>query len=222
MSPISKHKSGFTLAEILIVITILTILGLTALIGINPLMQILRGYDTRRKGDLAQIKIAFEAYYADHDCYPPANVLKNCASQDLAPYLSTIPCDPSSHEPYQFYISPSDNPVCPQKVAVYAKLANVFDPKGDTIKFCPDTIADSFGDISYLDTVAGCSNRVYCQDWYGCKNGACVVVAVDKFPTCSPSTNCDNRCGAPNSQTPDEFCSQKSRRGKFTNECQEI
>lgn len=218
----SKISSGFTLAEILIVITILTILGLTVLIGVNPMMQFLRGYDTRRKADLYKIKIAFEAYYADHDCYPSLDILNSCGSNALEPYLATIPCDPSSQKPYTLYIGTNENPTCPQKIAVYASLANKFDPKGDEIKFCPDTIAATLGEMTYLETVTGCSSRVYCSDWYGCQSGACILVARDAFPSCSPSTNCDNRCGAPSNQTPEEFCSKKSSRGTYSNECKTI
>ncbi|PIR99912.1 hypothetical protein COT86_01430 [Candidatus Collierbacteria bacterium CG10_big_fil_rev_8_21_14_0_10_43_36] len=217
-----KHPNGFTLPEILIVVTILVVLGLIILVGINPMMQFFKGYDTRRKSDLYKIKIAFEAYYADHDCYPSIDILNSCGSNALEPYLATIPCDPNSLQPYTYYTGPNESFICPQKIAVYAVLANKFDPQGDEIQFCPDTIVSISGDMNYLETVSGCSNRIYCSDWYGCQSGACVLVARDEFPSCSPSTNCDNRCGAPYNQTPEEFCSQISRRGTYSNECKTI
>ena len=51
-----NNWQGFTLTELLVVISILTILGLLALININPSLSFSSGYDTVRKADLAKIK----------------------------------------------------------------------------------------------------------------------------------------------------------------------
>ena len=63
-----KHQ-GFTLVEIMIVVSLIVIIAIALLGGINPLQQFFRGYDTVRKSDLAKLKSAFENYYNDHDCY---------------------------------------------------------------------------------------------------------------------------------------------------------
>lgn len=152
-----KNK-GFTLVEILIVVSILVILGTATLVGINPMMQIFKGYDAVRKADLQEIKIAFETYYEDHGCYPNFltkteitnlgenydltsrennYVLSQCGSTtgtELEGYLDEIPCDPNTGDPYSFYIpaiTVMDGTLltCPQKYLVYSKLANVFDPQ---------------------------------------------------------------------------------------------
>ena len=202
---------GFTLAELLITGSLLTIMGLTALVGLNPMLQILRGYDTRRKADLFQIKTAFESYYTDHDCYPSKDILKNCGSSDLAPYLATIPCDPSSKQPYPIYFGADESESCPQKFSIYAQISNTKDPDGNLITYCPNTIAQTSVNALFTDTVAGCSGQEICQNLYGCRGGACVLLFLDTTPTCG-FTYCTSDCNAIN-------CAKKNARGIYVNEC---
>lgn len=207
----SKHKlhSGFTLAEISIVVTIVVILALAVLIGLNPIAQIVKGYDTRRKADLAMIKTAFESYYADHDCYPAASILTHCGGTDLRPYLNTIPCDPNDNTPYKIYTVP-ENSDCPQQFAVYAPILAFFDRLANTIPTCPKTYAVYSSDMLNADIIAGCSGVKSCARKYGCQNGYCVVVAEDTQVACSP-WSCDPDCGLDCSlQRPDE---------SYVNEC---
>lgn len=194
----TKHK-GFTLAEILIVVTIIVILGLIVLVGINPMAQIFKGYDARRKADLSKIKIALEAYYSDHECYPvfPTTDTQGrpsyiCDSDFLKPYLETMPCDPNSKEPYTLYLTPTDT-ACPQQYAVYAQIYSFFDKQANAISFCPKTFAVTSSDLSGTDLIFGCSFQEVCPIHYGCKSGACVIVAEDALPACSPSF-CDAGC----------------------------
>jgi type II secretory pathway pseudopilin PulG len=96
-----KTRQGFTLIEFLIILGLISVLFIlfAQLLGSE---YVPRAADAKRKGDLQKIKIAFEDYYNDNSCYPDPGALQNCGSDDLAPYLSTIPCDPSSKAPY-FY-----------------------------------------------------------------------------------------------------------------------
>lgn len=204
-----KLHRGYTLAELLISICIVLILGLAILIAINPIMQIFKGYDTRRKADLYELKNAFEAYYADHDCYPSTDVLAACGSNALVPYLDKIPCDPQSKKPYNLTLEPAGS-TCPQNYALYAQLLNTADPLVQKLPDCPGTMALTSPGMSYVDTVAGCSSVVLCPVYYGCMNGICTAVAHDKKPTCAPNY-CDADCGGVN-------CSKKVR-GRYINEC---
>src|SRR5258708_32581778 len=114
---VSKKRSGFTLIELLIALAIIAILFVVLLLGEG--LQLSRGEDARRKSDLAKLKVAFEDYYNDHNCYPPPALLQRCGSTDLAPYVARIPCDPRSRQPYPDYIDSS----C-QWYAIYTTLGD--------------------------------------------------------------------------------------------------
>ncbi len=103
-----KNSNGFTLTELLIAVSIVILLLLLLLLGLK--IQITRGYDARRKTDLAAIKRAFEEYYTDHGCYPAAGILDNCGGAQLQPYLKAIPCDPVTKAPYKYV--PKDGDPC--------------------------------------------------------------------------------------------------------------
>lgn len=102
-------KKGFTLSELLIVVSLIALIF--AAIVINWRVQINRGHDVLRKKHLNDIKRAFEEYYNDKGCYPPASILSNCAGPDLEPYLKEIPCDPVFTTAY-IYIPVDDSNVC--------------------------------------------------------------------------------------------------------------
>lgn len=208
----SNKKSGFTLTEVLVVVSLIAIIATAIILSLDPMKQFFKGYDTVRKNDLAKIKTAFENYYNDHDCYPDKSVLSMCGSNVLEPYLDKIPCDPGTQEPYEVYMLPVDSS-CVQKFAIYASLNSDNDNQGDLIQYCPNTIAAASADMNYTEIIKGCSGQELCQTIYGCRNGACVVVALDSVPSCSPNS-CDPDCGVD--------CSRKNRRGQYTNECREI
>lgn len=205
-----KIHPGFTLAELLIVVSIVVILGIIALIGINPSAQIFRGFDTRRRADLNKIKIAFEGYYSDKGCYPPASVLSQCGSNALSPYLPSIPCDPNDGTPYKIKIVPEDS-VCPQAFAIYTTLYSFFSKLSTQIDNCPDTFAVYSENMNNVDLIQGCSGVLTCVNKYGCINGSCALVAVDQPAPCRPSY-CDSDCGEVN-------CQQTNKSGRFINEC---
>lgn len=105
-----KNNRGFTLMELLVVIGILVILAIMILLILNPMTQIRKTHDGKRKADLAKLKTVFEDYYNDHNCYP--NDLG-----ELAPdYISQVPTDPSTHDFYEY-----SRPDC-DTYRIYAKL----------------------------------------------------------------------------------------------------
>lgn len=96
------NKKGFTLIEILIVISIIVILAVLAMAMFTSNLS--KSRDSKRKADLHRLKIAFEDYYGDHNCYPPAEFFddsSDCNSPSLAPYLASMPCDKRTGMPYQ-------------------------------------------------------------------------------------------------------------------------
>src|SRR3990167_8966396 len=104
-----SSKRGFTLIELLIVIAILAILIIIAMMSWR--LQVDKARDAQKKDDLHRISIAFEEYFSDNECYPPADILQNCQGDEFDPYLDKIPCDPTTGLPY-CYITDLDNPSC--------------------------------------------------------------------------------------------------------------
>ncbi len=96
----SCRSHGFTLAELMIIVSLIAILVIGAIWGWQK--QIDRGYDGKRKADLKNIQNAFDDYYNDKNCYPPVTILSNCGGTDLAPYIAEIPCDPHTHKAYVY------------------------------------------------------------------------------------------------------------------------
>lgn len=204
-------RRGFTLLELLIVITLLIILFLALLVGLNPLQQIFRGYDARSKADLHQLQNVFEDYYTDQGHYPPSTVLEHCGGPDLQPYLNAIPCDPSTKLPYKGFFAPKGGTSeAPQSYIVYATVDSTSDDSANEIYKCPQTIAVHSPGVLNADIIQGCNGEIICPTYYGCQSGACVVLATDTPPSCQPNF-CDSDCGGAN-------CGQVVN-GSYTNEC---
>jgi type II secretory pathway pseudopilin PulG len=129
---IMKNK-GFTLVELLIVITIMIILAIIAVGAINPIAQTNKSADTKAKRDIGRIKIAMEDYYNDKGCYPTQSTIDilnnktNCNSDKFVPWLTTWPCD-SQGEPYKLAVETlpvtGDPILCPKWFKVFANLLN--------------------------------------------------------------------------------------------------
>lgn len=95
-----QQQQGITLIEILIAVAILLLLMLALFRAFGR--DIDKARDAERKKDLQTVKQAFEDYYSDKGSYPPANALEDCDGDSLQPYLKSIPCDPTSGEPYLY------------------------------------------------------------------------------------------------------------------------
>jgi len=67
---VSKACQGFTLVELLIVISLLSAIALTVIAAINPLEQANRARDTRYKADAGQLISAIDRYFAARSEFP--------------------------------------------------------------------------------------------------------------------------------------------------------
>jgi type II secretory pathway pseudopilin PulG len=128
--PTKRGKSGnqrwsgqdaISLIEVLIGVVLVAVLVLVAMRYFGP--QLDKARDGRRKSDLEKISIAFEHYYSDFECYPPPDILDNCGSNDLAPYLGQVPCDPLTRQPYLYLPHPNPDDRC-SGFRVFAGLSN--------------------------------------------------------------------------------------------------
>lgn len=69
-----KNKKGFTLVEMLVVISIIGILSSFAVVSLNSARQ--KARDALRKGDMAQLRTALNLYYDDNNYeYPECGIL---------------------------------------------------------------------------------------------------------------------------------------------------
>ena len=96
-----RRISGFTFPEFLIILAIVSLLLIIFSMRLTK-EYIPRAQDAERKTDLERIKVALEDYFNDKSCYPEIEILDNCGSEDMSPYLEKVPCDPETKEPYYY------------------------------------------------------------------------------------------------------------------------
>jgi type II secretory pathway pseudopilin PulG len=120
-----KNRAGFSLIELVLVSVILMMMFLIAMVAWRN--HINKARDAQRKDDLQRLSVAFEEYFSDKECYPPADILQSCGGSELSPYLDKVPCDPVYKAPY-CYITDADNPTCFRKFRLLAALKNFSDP----------------------------------------------------------------------------------------------
>lgn len=112
-----------------------------------------KAQDAKTKSELNRLRIAFEDYYGDHNCYPPPewfDSTDDCGSENLRPYLGNIPCDPTTNLPY---IVEYDNTGC-KSYKLYGNLKYVEDP--DRLALCSTggSTAGNYGVSSSNTTVS--------------------------------------------------------------------
>ena len=151
----NPRLAGFTLIELLIVVAIVALLGVALMFGLQ--LQLARSRDARRKADLEKLRIVFENYYNDHNCYPPTDVFFNGGSAPdgalcgkplpaLQPYLDKVPCDPDTQVPYAYY-SPNGKTIC-EGYRLYTKLEDSND-QGIPRVGCGKTGCGALTDVNY-------------------------------------------------------------------------
>lgn len=102
-------KKGFTLVELIIVITIIGILATLGFANYQTSMQ--RARDGKRKADLEQIRSALEMCRTDTRSYPLTGGFSfggslSCGGQT---YMNPVPVDPKNSTPYIYTYSGSAN-----------------------------------------------------------------------------------------------------------------
>ncbi len=101
-------SKGFTLIELLVVIAIIAILATVVFVSLDPVTRFADARDSRRWSDVNSMLTAIHEYIVDNDGALPtglatgqaATELGSCLTCDnlstpLAPYLKSIPLDPS-------------------------------------------------------------------------------------------------------------------------------
>lgn len=101
-------KKGFTLIEILVAVTIITVLvsiGVVSYASVNK-----RSRDAKRKGDVEQLRSALEMYRSDIGSYPANPLVPNFDNVSVledalvttGTYMPAIPSDPKSTQTYRY------------------------------------------------------------------------------------------------------------------------
>ena len=123
-----KSGHGFTLIEILITLALIGVMATGIIVVLNPLVQLQKAQDAKRKSDLSQIQKAVEQYYQDNGSYPPKFAATDYRIKALdgsvvnwgdpwLPYMANLPADPNSSKNY-VYNSTSNG----QTYYIYASL----------------------------------------------------------------------------------------------------
>jgi len=156
-----KSRRGFTLMELLVVVTVLGVLSSGAVIGFEKIKASSR--DDKRISDLAIIKTALNIYYMENDKYPvsdgnPPRVKiggnghwsKDFAEALVPKYIGKLPADPlySKIGDEVLYVYRVDG-VDKSSYTICAKM----EEKSDYPCACVDEKANS--EISYHDYIGG-------------------------------------------------------------------
>lgn len=138
--------AGISMIEVLIVTAVAGIL--LFMLIFTTFKQVSKGRDGRRKADLDKIKIAFEDYFNDNNCYPQPEqwLAMECGGDEFKPYLDSIPCDPLSKSHYLYL--PAEGGVC-KGYRVLVKLENSNDPAIATVGCLSETGCGYPDDASY-------------------------------------------------------------------------
>lgn len=114
MDKVAKYISpsaGFTLMELIVALGMLSILTTGVILAINPVEQIRKSNDAKRKADLVSIQKAVELYYQDFGSYPASSadfkIMKNNQvlswGNPFQPYIAKLPSDPIIGRSYIYY-----------------------------------------------------------------------------------------------------------------------
>lgn len=123
----TKYKKGFTLLEILLVITLVGVLASIVLVAINPIKQLAEARNAQRLDDITKINQALEDYFVANKTYPtgittsyqnicPPSGGSSCIDLSILipDYLISIPIAPNASAGttgYTLAINPSNEQI---------------------------------------------------------------------------------------------------------------
>ena len=96
-----NHQKGFTLVELLVVITIIAVLSTIGIVMYTTVQRNAR--DAKRIGDMQAISKALEMYKSVNGSYPTTSAISIASNWDtfaaaLSPYMQSLPKDPTNSD----------------------------------------------------------------------------------------------------------------------------
>ncbi|OGC84960.1 hypothetical protein A3F55_03015 [Candidatus Adlerbacteria bacterium RIFCSPHIGHO2_12_FULL_53_18] len=147
------YKKGFTLVELLVVISIIGILSGIVIVGLDNAREAAR--DAKRVADIQNIQVALTLYYADNNRYP-TNIYST-SPVGLAPtYMSTVPKDSGAEYKYTAIHSPNSAPPststnCSLNTPVFYHLGAILETTNPSLMEQENNWIDFDGDGSALN-----------------------------------------------------------------------
>lgn len=188
---------GTSLLEILVVIAIISILAITSYLAVPP--QIIKALDARRKSDLHKIKTNLEIYYSLAEEFPKD--LPNCGQplQYHGEIISaSIPCDPTTKQPYYYQVRPGDTP---QYYRLYTILANTQDLSIGDVGCLGGCGLDCHYNYGVSSTNIGLVKCSYVCAPGGGHSGSCELYQNPTISLCPKlyglDSTCKNECSIP-------------------------
>lgn len=92
MIKLSKSEKGFTLVELMIVITVIAILATIGVVSFTRVQAQTR--DTKRKADLRALSTALQAHFTEKNAYPTVNGAPGGLTGLTPTYIPSLPTPP--------------------------------------------------------------------------------------------------------------------------------
>jgi len=172
-----KKSKGFTLIEMLVVVSLIGILSGIALNVINIKKVQQRSRDSRRIGDIKRVQTALELYFADNRAYPvsiswvdinsASNVVKTSLTTPPNIYIDIFPMDPSAASTTEDASMTCHTSVNPQSYGYYYISNNtggkyVLNAIMETTENADDSLCSSLPNCQTGSGITCNSSGVYC------------------------------------------------------------
>lgn len=163
-----SDDSGFTLSEMLIVISTILLLGILAVIALTSSQQQAR--DTKRIADVTALKTAMELYWTNTADYPEVTVGSSTwetLQSDLSNEIASLPLDPNHGRggAYIYMVNPDNR----DEFVVIATLENGTEPALANDIDSPVgggwVAVDSQGNTVLVEAAGySCADPIYCVE----------------------------------------------------------